>query len=166
MAYGVSGERLELWVADLSQNTSTFVTLGSVPSWSPDGKTLAFACFENFQLAVCTVREDGTDIKRLTDDQGHDFLPQWSPDGSRLAFWSTRDGDQELYVMEPDGTGQSRLTDVDQGHTFDWSTDGGLIVFGARVDGNWDIYVVGLDGGAPRRMTDDPGVQGWPSFTP
>ena len=39
----------------------------SGPSWSPDGKRLAFAQFDGDDMALYTIAADGTDLKRVTE---------------------------------------------------------------------------------------------------
>jgi hypothetical protein len=88
------------------------------PSWSPDGTSIAFVNTQMIINAsrtsvtdmlddVWTVRLDGTDLSRLTDDGGS-YAPSWTVDGQRLTF--ARDG--ATWVMDLDGSGQTRL-DVD-----------------------------------------------------
>jgi Tol biopolymer transport system component len=48
-------------------------------SWSPDGEKIAF-CFESDSYAsINTIKTDGTDLTKLTDEKGHDVGPAWSP---------------------------------------------------------------------------------------
>jgi hypothetical protein len=46
---------------------------------------------------------DGTNQRRLTNNEAFDGAPSWSPDGAQLVFASDRDGNDELYVMNSDG---------------------------------------------------------------
>ena len=83
------------------------------PSWSPDGKRIAFASdmkgdFENFEIYVMDA--DGGNPQNLTKSRGGDSSPSWSPDGKRIAFSSWRDGDSEIYVMDADGGNPQNLT--------------------------------------------------------
>ena len=83
------------------------------PSWSPDGRTVAFTCSRQNQYLfvgsdVFTVRVDGTNLRRLTSNGATNY-PAWSPDGRWLAYVSYR-GDNAVWVMRSDGTGQRRIT--------------------------------------------------------
>ena len=82
------------------------VDLGS-PSWSPDGRTLAFT---GLGAEIYTVHADGTRLRKLTRSPGWNFFPDWSPDGRRILFASGRDGGTDLFVMNADGSGQRNLT--------------------------------------------------------
>ncbi len=83
------------------------------PSWSPDGKRIAFSSdrkgdFENFEIYVMDV--DGGNQQRLTENRVYDWRPAWSPDAKRITFASERDGNYEIYVMDADGNNQRNLT--------------------------------------------------------
>ena len=83
------------------------------PSWSPDGKRIAFMSdrkgdLQNFEIYVMDA--DGKNQQRLTNNRDSDSSPSWSPDGERIAFTSDRDGNYEIYVMDADGGNQQNLT--------------------------------------------------------
>jgi TolB protein len=88
------------------------------PSWSPDGRSIAFASnrpgFFNQELYL--IRPDGTGLRRLTRTPGSDGvlgddgMPSWRPDGSRLVFVSNRDRNLELYSLELASGQATRLT--------------------------------------------------------
>ena len=85
------------------------VDLGS-PSWSPDGRTLAFS---GRGAVIYTVHADGTRLRKLTAGLGWNIGPRWSPDGRRILFVSGRDGPEkgtDLFIMNADGSGQRNLT--------------------------------------------------------
>jgi TolB protein len=86
------------------------VDLGS-PSWSPDGRTLAFTGRGG---DIYTVHADGTGLRKLTAGPGWNVGSEWSPDGRRIVFSSSRDDPAhrtfDLFVMNADGSGQRNLT--------------------------------------------------------
>jgi Tol biopolymer transport system component len=85
------------------------VDLG-LPSWSSDGRTLAFTGGS----VLFTVHADGTGLRKLTHGPGWNVGPEWSPDGRRILFVSSRDDlvhrTFDLFVMNADGSGQRNLT--------------------------------------------------------
>src|SRR5919108_5410309 len=100
------------------------------PSWSPDGKRIAFTANVSGSLDVYVAPRRGGTPKRLTKGRANDALPTWSPDGRRIAFVSDRGGDVEIYVMNTDGSHQRRLTHsrgVDTSPA--WSPDGTQLAF-------------------------------------
>ncbi|NNM03966.1 MAG: hypothetical protein HKO65_02600, partial [Gemmatimonadetes bacterium] len=54
---------------------------------------------------------DGSNLVRLTFDEGQDSAPAWSRDGTKIAFVSGRGGSVDIWVMNADGSGVMRLTD-------------------------------------------------------
>jgi TolB protein len=80
------------------------------PSWSLDGRTIAFTGRGG---DIYTVHADGTGPHRLTHSRGWDVGAEWSPDGRHIAFVSSRDDPAhrtDLFVMNADGSGQRNLT--------------------------------------------------------
>ena len=63
---------------------------------APSDGLLVFDSDRGGQLDIWTMRPDGSDLRKLTDDKTDDAFPQWSPSGKKIAFTSTRDGDAEI----------------------------------------------------------------------
>jgi Tol biopolymer transport system component len=73
----------------------------ALPTWSPDGKLIAFAAMRDSALhgELWIVARDGSRLRRLTKTTAEydDGMPSFLPDG-RIVFVSTRDKNRELYV--------------------------------------------------------------------
>jgi len=82
---------------------------------------------------VFSARPDGSDLRRLTNNDAYDAEATISPDGRRIVFTSLRDGDVNIFVMNADGSDVRQLTDevgYDGGAFF--SADGSRIVYRAH----------------------------------
>lgn len=83
------------------------------PSWSSDGRRLAFVVRYDDQSEIFTVRVDGSDLKQLTYNSADDTMPDWSDTGEMIVFASDAYGNSEILYMEGDGDEQMRLTTTD-----------------------------------------------------
>lgn len=108
-----------LWIIDANSNDSTarqHITTGGSdgqPSWSPDGKRIAYISKEDGNFEVYVVNSDGSNPVRVTSDPASDGLPVWSPDGRWLAFRSDRGGSWAIYIVRPDGSDLHKVIDAD-----------------------------------------------------
>ncbi len=83
------------------------------PSWSADGRRLAFEVRFDDQSEIFTVRVDGSDLKQLTYNTADDVTPDWSDTGEMIVFASDAYGNSEILYMKGDGDEQTRLTTSD-----------------------------------------------------
>lgn len=93
---------------DLRQVTHTVEDV-FFPSYSPDGRWLAYGHLRDGDWEIVVARADGSAPANVSRSPGPDFWQSWSPDGSRLVFASRRSGHFELYVMNRDGSGVRRI---------------------------------------------------------
>ena len=137
------------------------------PSWSPDGKKIAYSSDNggDWEIDILTI-EDG-DISQLTENKAFDGRPRWSPDGKQILFESDRDGDWELYLMDPEG---KDVRSVTENRSSDWapcwSPDGQWIAYVSGHDGDDDIYIVRADGTHQMRLTDNTVQDRFPTWVP
>ncbi len=104
VAFGAGG--IEIVGLDGSQRALTSANGARSPSWSPDGRWIAYyrndsGC-PSCPKGIFTLTVDGSKTKRLT--RGRFFRdPDWSPDGTHLVLKRSFRGYAEVYVMEADG---------------------------------------------------------------
>ena len=140
-------------VAVFSPFTQAPVT---TPSWSPDGREIAFV---GPGLKMSVARSDGSSVRRLTSGLDRQVSPAWSPDGDRIAFISDRGDSFDIWSIAPDGTGTQRLTDHPEDETLPvWSPDAARIVFIRETGKGYGealLWVMGRHGGAESIIGDD-----------
>jgi Tol biopolymer transport system component len=96
----------------------------SLPAWSPDGRTIAYALMmpkepgnRDFSFELWVIRPDGSDPTRLFHSAccvGNWSGPVWSPDGSSIAFYDDVDVHYGSWLtVNADGIGSpERVDDV------------------------------------------------------
>ena len=103
--------------------TPTQITRGAFeawrPTWSADGKHIAFDANEPDrpgvrQVRVADIGEDPahTTVRTLSRGRGTNVSPDWSPDGKHLVYQHTDpQSSADLFAVAADGVGATRLTD-------------------------------------------------------
>ena len=138
------------------------------PSWSPNGKQLAF--FEpdangNLDLYVSDLQ--GGNIQRITS-QGNAGNASWSPDGYRIAYQiDGGNGDTNVFTYDLSASKQYQLTTFngpDSAPT--WNCGGSEVSFTSTSDGSPNIYSVPWQGGNISYITNTPYTNKWSEWSP
>jgi Tol biopolymer transport system component len=134
-------------------------------AWSPDGTSIAFAAFTDYdkgKSAVYVVRSDGTGLRRITAPGRWTLTARWSPDGNWIAYHEGQP-DQDLVIVHPDGSGR-RVFGSTNGCCPVWSPDSRALLFQRESTDGSDLFVVTLTDGAIRQLTHTPGAIGSPDW--
>ena len=132
---------------------------GLSPSWSPDGRRLAYAAPAAGGMADVYVSDaDGKNRSWLTrTPRAAEATPRWSPDGRRLVV--ERGG--RLFVIRADRRGEHFLAN---GRDPSWSQKRSRIAFVGPGD---ELYIVQPSGHGRRRLTTTPtAVESQPAWSP
>ncbi|GAA0713890.1 Tol-Pal system beta propeller repeat protein TolB [Dokdonella soli] len=124
------------------------------PTWSPDGRKLAYVSFESGNSSIY-VQDLGTGSRQIvSNSKGINSAPAFSPDGNRLAVSLSKGGNPDIYVMD---LGSRQLTQVTKHFAIDtearWAPDGQSLYFTSDRSGKPQIYQVPPSGGEPTRVT-------------
>ncbi|KAA3652812.1 MAG: hypothetical protein DWQ10_18835, partial [Calditrichaeota bacterium] len=133
------------------------------PSYSPDGKHIAFRSdrglftdpamlpeqfniahynYRNYDIYTVAV-EDGNTIERITATSSWEKYPAWSPDGKYLAFTSDRTGIYNIYLHELDTGTEYPITNVITGiDHLSWRGDGSRLAFSSFYYAGYDVYLL------------------------
>jgi tricorn protease len=159
---------------DLLAAVFVFFFSGSI-ALSHEARLLRHPDFQNGKLVfsylgdLWLVKEDGSQLQRLTVHKARDTHPHFSPDGKWIAFSSSRYGNDDVFVIPADGGEARRLTYYSGADTVvGWTRDSKRVVFssarGRLYPGIPNLYEVPIDGGLERPLPTDWGF--WASYSP
>ena len=142
--------------------------LVSSPSWSPDGKRLAFAQMDRRGNCDIMVMDLATArARRLTDGTGINTEPTWNPNGTQLAFTSDREGGPQVFLMQDDGSNLRKLTAEGLYNASPaWSPNGAMMAYVSRFEGKFDLFVYKLGEGKAYQITTGVSTSESPAWSP
>src|SRR4029077_20632013 len=156
VAVAIQEQESQVWLYDLSRETLTRLTFGgnvnNNPSWTPDGKRIAFESNKEGTLNIFWQLADGTGgLERLTTSEYVQVPHSWAPDGQLLAYaeatsttgydiWMLRMGESST------GSGQVRKAQPFLRTRFDeavprFSPDGRWLAYVSNESVRNEIYV-------------------------
>ncbi len=150
----------------LETSVALMARIGSCwsPSFSPDGRRIAFISDLNGLPQVWTVPAEGgwPELVTALDDQITSV--RWSPSGEWLAFSLAPGGGMNLqvYLIRPDGTELRRITDGGRDNNWlgDWTHDGRCLMLSSnrRSPEGMDAYLYDTESGEMRLIAENPGI--------
>ena len=163
--------RYTLDVADIdgSNPRSLLVSTEPImsPTWSPDGRQIAYVSFEKKRAQIFTVSVETGQRRLLTSFTGINGAPSWSPDGRQLAVVLSKGGNPKLYSVDMSSGNLTQLTFGDAIDTEPrFSPDGRSILFTSGRGGAPQIYRLSLADGKINRVTYGGNYNARASYTP
>lgn len=177
-----NADNYDIYVKDIGQETPRRLTTDKAedlnPSWSPDGRFIAFLRATPSKKTILVVPADGGPEREIAEirpvsvpwvEEASTMRripgPAWSPDGQWLAV-TDRCGERGvsdcIYLLSLDGLQRKRITDgaAVGDYSPEFSPGGERIAFLRIVaDMNLsEIYTKSLNGGPERRLTSDTAV--------
>ncbi|MEW5804589.1 MAG: Tol-Pal system beta propeller repeat protein TolB [bacterium] len=164
-------DRSHLFLTKVGDKRAVPITSGSdnyvSPSWSPDGKQVAFVSDRSGTPQIYIMDITGKNMKRLSYQGGYNVAPAWSPKGDWIAFCSRQNGFFEIFLSTPDGEKVRQITHG-PGDNEDptWSPDGRYLAFSSTREGGAAIYVINVNGTHQRKLTAFRGESTNPAWSP
>jgi TolB protein len=161
----------EIFTMDASSKVVQRITnsfgLDVDPSWSPDGKWLAFVSDRSGRPMVYKMEASGANVQRLTYAGYYNATPSWSPSGNKLAFAGWDAGKFDIFIMNTDGTNIERLTkSMGNNEDPDFAPDGYFIVYSSNRKGKKNLYITNVDNTVHRQITSEFGNCESPRWSP
>jgi polar amino acid transport system substrate-binding protein len=142
------GGMATIWVMDAGGGEQREIAEGRDPSWSPDGRRIAFIRRDDSALQIWTVSPDGGNLEKLTEGDADHMYPTWSPDGRQLAF----EFDHNQVAVMPAGGGPPR-TVIEMGSwNLTWAPNGLRLAIAPSQEAG--IWLVNLDGTGLQRILE------------
>jgi tricorn protease len=137
------------------------------PSWSPNGRTIAYTSDTTGEQQIALRPAEGGAERILTHfDRGYFYRPLWSPAGDRLAF---TDNDHRLWYVpvaggEPVQVAQDKYNEI---HDQAWSPDGRWLAYSITAANQQSgIWLYNLEKRQATRISDPRSNDFSPTFDP
>jgi TolB protein len=137
------------------------------PSWSPDGKRIAFVSDRSGSPQIYVMDSDGDNVRRLTYEGSYNTHPAWSPDGRWIAYETRLQSQFDVWLIDVEGQVNVPLVDhprSDEGPT--WAPNSRKLAFNSTRRGRSDIYVIDVSGDNLLRLTEGAGNNKSPAWGP
>jgi Tol biopolymer transport system component len=149
----------------IRQLTNTSAATNVRPTWSPDGKRIAYQSDRDGTFHIYVMDTDGSNTKQIsTGPDVDDRHPAWSPDGQAIAVDSGDATHREIWIIDVASQRRTQVTKTAAVATFpSWSPDGKRIAFylyrasapgaSGTFNGTMDIWTSSRDGSGLVQMT-------------
>lgn len=142
------------------------------PSFSPDGKRIAFVSNKAGppQIYVMPIPQPGENVKNLnptllTRYNRGSTAPAWSPDGTKIAYCATVDRVRQIWVYDLVKKEERQLT---QGpgnkENPTWAPNSLHLIYNTSDENNSELYLINLKQAEATKISSGPGEKRFPSW--
>lgn len=137
------------------------------PSWSPDGKKVAYVSFENKRPRIYISEVASGKRQLVTSFPGINGAPAWSPDGRKLAVALSTGRNPNIHIIDLQTKRLEQITNDSAINTEpQWSPDGRSLIFTSDRGGSPQIYQIDLNAKTLVRVTFNGNYNASASFSP
>ncbi|WP_059360550.1 Tol-Pal system protein TolB [Parachlamydia acanthamoebae] len=142
------------------------------PTFSPDGKKLAFASNKDGspRVYILDIPKENVllkDIKPklITKYSRESTAPSWSPDGTKIAYSSLTQGTRQIWVYDLRKQEEKQIT-FGSGHKENpsWSPNSKMLIYNCTDSQSNCLYLVGLQNSKPTKVGASEGEKHYPSW--
>ncbi|MGE0102900.1 MAG: PDZ domain-containing protein [Blastocatellales bacterium] len=152
---------------DVRNLTNTTGVADRDPSWSPDGKWIAYFSDESGEYQLCLRDQTGLgDVKKfdLGNPPSFFYSPTWSPDSKKIAYTDKR---QNIWYLKIEDGKPVKADFLERGGgiQLSWSPDSRWLTYTKPLKSQYSaVFVYSLDDGKVHQLTDGLGDAGTPVF--
>ncbi|MEO8193671.1 MAG: hypothetical protein ABI681_07455 [Gemmatimonadales bacterium] len=132
------------------------------PTFSPDGRQIAFFSSRSKFPQIYTMDVDGTNVQLLTPFtpgvRSYRAAPDWSPDGRAVAY-EQQMGDFQVWMINVRDKEPRQLTSEGENEGPSWAPDGRHIAISSTRGGSKQIWILDTESGRFRQLTRNPGAR-------
>jgi TolB protein len=132
------------------------------PTFSPDGRQIAFFSSRSRFPQIYTMDFDGTNVQLLTPFtpgvRSYRAAPDWSPDGRAVAY-EQQNGDFQVWMINVRDKEPRQLTSEGENEGPSWAPDGRHIALSSTRGGSKQIWILDTESGRFRQLTRNSGAR-------
>lgn len=132
---------------------------GDIDPQSAHGRIVFTSYRDGPNPEIYSVKNDGSDIQRLTNNPAADIQPALSPDGATIVFVSLRTSTSRLWTMGADGSNPTELSTGSDEFTPEsqprFSPNGTQLLFNSPRTGVSQLYIMPAAGGTAVQLTHE-----------
>ena len=139
--------------------------ISSSPSFSPDGRRIAFMTDRLGHNEVYIIDADGSNPVWITQIAGdlnetsYRGEPDWSPDGVTVALQSRVAGNFQIMTVNMRDNLATLLTDQGENQSPSWAPDGRHLVFTSNRSGSDQLWIMDTRSHVTRQLTNQSGAK-------